>query len=731
MKLPFTFSLQKKEKPEYFLALLLRDEKATAVIFEELNKNIKVIGESAEYFSGSIEEADNDEWLNVLDKTISKAEEKLPENIETQKTIFGLQESWITENHIKKDYLEKIKRISKSLDLVPIGFIVISEAIAHLLEIREGVPVSAILTQVGKQNITISLIRAGKIVFTKSEPIEDSVVKTADNLLHYFTEYGILPSRIILAAEETNEGLDQEFISHVWSKSLNFLHMPQISVLPKRFDAEAVLSGTATQMGFSILDKDETWDNKLSNQSAESKPDLTEQTEEETSIQDLGFVKEEDIILVKQEETRDQATKEDVSPRYSVEQNPGDNSSRKNAFTLPKSGLLCLKKFVSKTRLPALSIPRIKTLFIIPLILACVIAVFVLYILLAKAKVTLFIKPNITTQTQGITFSPNSPTDFSKEIIHAQNVSVSEDGSTSSPATGTKEIGDKAKGTITIRNISTDTVTLKSGTTITSSKNLDYTLDDSIEIASNSAQQSTAPTKDVSVTASDIGKEYNAPSGTEFTIGNNSSLGATNNDPFSGGSKQDITVVSKDDYDKLLADTTKSLEGKAKNDLMRKSPDTSAILPGFINETITNKSFNKNIGDQATSLTLKATVSYQGLSYNKMELKNFSLNLFNQRVQNEIVKTSGISFSLGNIKEEDNNTVSATVIAKAALLPQLDKQNLISRIEGKTIQDADSIILKLPQVQKATIDITPNLPFLPKVLPRIGKNIIISITSNE
>lgn len=734
MKLPFSFSLPKKEEPEYFLALLLRDEKATAVIFEEINGKIKEIGESEEYFSESVENSSDEEWLNVLDKIISKAEGALPENVQTQKTIFGLKENWILENHIKKEYLERIKKISKTLDLTPIGFIVISEAIAHLLEKKEGVPVSAILTQIDKKNITISLIRAGKIARTQTAPIQDSIVKTADDLLHYFTDYAILPSRIILLNSEDSDYLNQQFISHTWSKSLPFMHVPQVSILPKGFDAQAVLSGTATQMGFEMLGQD--LPSKKSKDDESLKEDKESIDEAKEDIETLGFLKEEDIAHIHLKKTNipeslEEETEEKELATFSepskTQVSKNRSAIQKNILAFLNTAVLSSKKIIPKIRIPSLPMPKKKGLFIVPLILAVFIAIFVLYIFMAKAKVTISIKPNVMQQTQAVTLSSDSNTDFSKNIIHVDKISVSETGSASTNSTGTKEIGNKAKGTVTIRNISTNAITLSSGTVITSSNGLNYTLDNSINIASNSAFQTTPPTQDVSVTASDIGSNYNLPSGTQFTIGSNSSIGAVNNDPFSGGSKKEITVVSMNDYEKLLAEIPKNMESKAKNDIAQKVSQDMGIIPTLTNETITGKHFSKNVGDQVSSVTLTATVSYQSLSYNKTDLKNFSLNLFKQRIQNETVGTNGISFSLTNIKENKDKTVTADINAKASLIPQIDTKNLITQIQGKSFQNAEAAILKLPQVQNVSITLSPPLPILPRVLPRIGKNIDIII----
>src|SRR3989344_9057573 len=254
MNLPFIKIFNKKIAPLYFLVLILRDEKVQAVIFQELEGTVRIIGQKEEHFVSSIDQVDSGEFLQTLDKAISQAESTLPENIQTQKTIFGVKESWTENDQIKKEYLVKLKKASEELGLTPIGFLVISQAISHLLTKEEGAPISAILTEVNKKSITVTLIRAGKSIETKSSEIHESIPFTVDTLLKHFNVPEILPSRIIIF--NGKEDLSQEFISHTWSKSLPFLHLPQITNLPEGFDAKAVLFGAATQMGFEVLEKD-------------------------------------------------------------------------------------------------------------------------------------------------------------------------------------------------------------------------------------------------------------------------------------------------------------------------------------------------------------------------------------------------------------------------------------------------------------------------------------------
>jgi len=123
MNLPFFKNFNKKIVPLYFLVLVLRDEKAEAVIFEEIESRIKIVGLKEEHFSTSIDEISQEELLEKLDKAISVAESSLPENIQTQKTIFGVKESWTDNDQIKKEYLGKLKKTSEELGLIPIGFL--------------------------------------------------------------------------------------------------------------------------------------------------------------------------------------------------------------------------------------------------------------------------------------------------------------------------------------------------------------------------------------------------------------------------------------------------------------------------------------------------------------------------------------------------------------------------------------------------------------------------------
>ena len=91
---------------------------------------------------------------------------------------------------------------------------------------------------------------------------------------------------------------------------------------------------------------------------------------------------------------------------------------------------------------------------------------------------------------------------------------------------------------------------------------------------------------------------------------------------------------------------------------------------------------------------------------------------------------SGVTFDLSDIKAKDEKEISANLKIKALFLPKFDNK-IVSTLSGKSFNEVENILLKLPQVSDVDIVITPKIPFLPKVLPRLSKNISFKIESDE
>ncbi len=796
MKLPIPSVFKSANKTQYFLSLLLRDEKATAVIIEESLGSVKILSKHEEYFATPIEDASEEEWLDIIDKTISRAEEILPPNIETQKTVFGVKDSWVEEKRIKKDYLLKLKKVCEALSLTPIGFLVISEAIIHLMQEEEGAPVSAVLTEIGKRSLMISLIRGGKIVETRSVPRTEEVALGVDAALKTF-QSDVLPSRVVIFDGLETEKLSQLFISHQWSKSLPFLHMPQISILPPGFDAKAVVFGAAVQMGFTIVGDivDKTGHEiktlghtgplpKKEHATVEDEPTPTKSLEPETEHEEVeriveakettqttdgaeafGFLTDVDVATVKTpppvvEEpiphtTKHEEKSHDVAPvsdslhmegaktfeevtkeekqTFAIHHHEESQPSHQEHTHPRGSGKIA--SLLAGISLPKIALPRGNGVFIIPVLLVLLIGIGLAYVFLVRAAITLTIRPEVVDQTETIVFSTKSDTDTENHTVGAKKITVTLDGTSSTEATGKKDTGNKAKGTVTLYNSAETKKQLSVGATITSSNGLDFIVDKDVVVASSSGDIFSgikSGTAQVAVTAKTIGSEYNLPSNTKFTVSGISSLAAKNDAAFSGGSKKQVTVVAKGDIDKLTADLPKSLEGKAKQEIAKKIGSDETVLPLFLNITLAKKSFNKDVGEETKTVTLKTQVTFDGIAYKNENLNAIAKSIISDKSsENQAVSEKGVKNTLRSIKEKNEDEVSASLVVNAGLLPKIDTTKVLQDVKGKSFSDAEELLSQMAQIDGVDIVLIPNIPFLPKLLPRLEKNIKVTVQTNE
>src|SRR3989344_4998322 len=162
MKLTDLLPIAKEEKREFYWSLVIEPGWVQAGIWSIEEGAAQVVSISP----GAAWEVDED-LANASDAALSAAIQNLPEEFgEPQKTVFGLPNSWIVKGQIKEEHLSKIKKICTELSLEPTGFVVISEAIAHLVKSEEGAPASAVILGIGKETLEISVFKLGNLVGT-------------------------------------------------------------------------------------------------------------------------------------------------------------------------------------------------------------------------------------------------------------------------------------------------------------------------------------------------------------------------------------------------------------------------------------------------------------------------------------------------------------------------------------------------------------------------------------
>lgn len=770
MKLPefiTSFLPQQTKMGETYLALELLDNGVKALAWQLVNDKITILNEKVAEFRGE----DEEEKIRVCDLVISQVEEKLPENQTLSKVVFGLSEKTVVASKIVSPMLSFLKKLCQELSLTPVGFVVINEAIIHFLKQEEGVPPTVLLVNFTGNNLSCALVKMGKIEMVKHQAQVENVAETLGLIFREFN-VEVLPSRILLYDTFSSlEQLRQELISYPWLSKANFLHFPKFEILGKNEDVKAVAYAGSSE----LLAKEVHFEEEAKQEDTDKKKEEIEKTEEKkpeepgeetkpTDITELGFVKDQDILELRKKETA-------FEGEYFKEEKESDISKSNNIskpeeelqkaipkpLTLPS---LNIKAFLDKISLPKFSLPNISLPSFLPedfsgktpLLFSGLAILIVLSILgwfywtLPKAKVTLVVSPQILEKeadviirsglivfiASDIIATSSSGIDEINSGISGKLITVSENTSGKSSATGKKITGDKAKGQVTIYNKTENQKTLSKGIIITSPAGIKFTLDNDVVIASTSAFATSFSSVVANVTASQIGTEGNLPFGANFTIADypTSSYFARNDNAFSGGTSRTVQAVSKEDQEKLLSSLSSQLLDKAKQEFSSKSNMSERIIEETVKKVITKKAFSAAEGSETSQFSLDLAMDFTALSYNENDVKSLLEKVIKDAIPGDFsyqAKNASFTTKLKDTKKDGSALV--TVVFTAKLLPKIDLDQVKKKLAGQSIAKGKKYLLGLSSVSDAQFSFSPQLPGFLLSFPHLAKNITLEIVS--
>lgn len=739
---------QDSQKKEYLFALQLDEGIVKCAIWTIEAGTVKVIAIGQPQNWG-----DEKDILTAVDASISSATEKatiLEKNTEPNKVILGVAPDWVEDNKIIGDKLEVLKKIASELDLAPTGFVVTPEAVIHFLKTNDGIPPTAILVGGGAKRLIITLARLGKIVGNQIVNRSGDLGADVAEGLSRFPQEETFPPRIILYH---NSGSDpdeekQQLINYSWADNhISFLHLPKVEILSTDFDIKAIaLAGGREMVGAQkiVMDVVEKMTESELVEETVAKPSVEEEiASEDKEAEKMGFVKGKDIaqeippvvenlapVASSTEEPRLVETKRRIIPKFNF-------SPIFSLFSRVKLLPKIKFKFPSLAGLTKTKTPLVIGLIAVFMILVTGLAIFLLWEV-PKADVILFVKPQVTQEEYTVELDPNlSQVDPEKLALPAKQVEAELKGEKTLGTTGTKLVGEKAKGKVVIYNRTSAEKILNSGTELTGPNGLKFSLNDKVTIASESAgsDYTRVPGKsEVEVTALAIGTESNLASGAEFTVAkfSKSDYVAKNEEAFSGGTSREVQVVAKKDQEKLLKDLTDELKNKALGELQTKVDSGEQLVNESLTSKIIEKKFNRNIDEEADELQLNLTINFSALAFNQDELKK----LIEERVISTVPEgfeykreNSDITFSLKEFTKEGRAIFIAHF--KANLYPKLDPEAIRNGLAGKRPDIGRNYLQMLPHIDSFETKIYPHLPDKIVTYPRIPGNINIEVRKQE
>ena len=412
--------------------------------------------------------------------------------------------------------------------------------------------------------------------------------------------------------------------------------------------------------------------------------------------------------------------KEDTSRRFSL------NRLRDNI----QNALLSFR--LVPNMLPRFSTGKKPFLLGLGFLLILLIAGFSLWWFYPKATVTVYVSPKKLEERIELTVDVESDSSsFADNTLSGKVIETSVSGEQTRDTTGTKTVGEKAKGEVTIYRVGSQ-MTLPAGTVLNGPGSLKFALDNAVNIASGSA--GTPGTTKAFLSAEDIGPEYNLASGTTFSVGNygTSDLEAKNESAFSGGTSREISAVSKEDQEALLDELERELEGKAKSDLEAQVSAEKYFIEESLEAVSSAQSYSHKVGDETGTLKLSLTLEAKGVLVEKNELVQLVQENLQVKVpEGFVLRGEQISFNFDE-KEVSGNEYSFVVRVSANLLPEVDTESISKMIRGRYPKIAEEYLIKeVPGFVRAEIRIKPSFSGKLTTLPHVIGNIDVEVAAER
>ncbi|KKT66136.1 MAG: hypothetical protein UW61_C0031G0003 [Candidatus Curtissbacteria bacterium GW2011_GWC1_44_33] len=350
-----------------------------------------------------------------------------------------------------------------------------------------------------------------------------------------------------------------------------------------------------------------------------------------------------------------------------------------------------------------------------------------------KAVVTVYVAPRrleeeITLVVDTAASSPN----FSERILPGEVIETEVSGDRTKSTTGTKVVGERAKGTVKIQNGLATTINLSVGTILVSSGDLRFSLDKAASVSA-ALSPSEPGVANVEVTAANIGAEYNLVKNESFKVSNypKAEVDAISLADLTGGSSRDISAVSEGDAETLEKDLTEELIEKAKNELAAMVVSDKFFIKDVIIAEATGKVFSNKVGDEASSLKLTLALSTKGLVVVRQHLFDLAREDLKDKVSSGFVlRDEQLSAEFG-LKDESGTEFELEGSFVANLLPEVKPDELAEKIKGKYPPLAESYLTSIPGFSRAEIKLKPPFPGRLGTLPRLSKNITIEVSAER
>lgn len=329
-----------------------------------------------------------------------------------------------------------------------------------------------------------------------------------------------------------------------------------------------------------------------------------------------------------------------------------------------------------------------------------------MFIFAPSATVEITARTSPSPISASVKLGGTAATDFKTGVISSVAQQEKKELSVEFDATGEKDIGDKATGTIKISKLTQTDVTVPAGSRFSTASGLVFVTQAAATIGESQPCFPTycAQSATVAVTASASGPSYNGASGSVSGAGgvNGSFQGTT-----SGGTSKIAKVVSADDVERARGQLMGQSTDEDKKALIKKFTNGEIIIDSsFVierSDAVSTPAVDQEAASGKAKLVMPVTLAIQAVA--KPELEKFLKSSLESKIDAEKQKVydSGVDkASLVNFQKE-GEAMSATLNASGRIGPVIDEAKIKEDVKGKIYGEVQQNLESVEGVQSVDV----------------------------
>jgi len=332
----------------------------------------------------------------------------------------------------------------------------------------------------------------------------------------------------------------------------------------------------------------------------------------------------------------------------------------------------------------------------------------------SHATIVIAARTNLVNISKTLQLKTGATLDVNQAVLPVTTKQVKKTASVDFTATGTKDVGEKATGTVKLSRQAQSSTVVPSGTVLTSTGGVAFSTDTAVTIPASTQGGGCFPiacpgTVNVGITASNRGAASNGVTG--GLTGAPSGTTATLTDATAGGTNKTVTVVSADDIAKAT-EQLKAQDSNSVRDELAKQFDSDIIV---ITEAYTveaaTPAATPAVDQEASAAKLNAETTYTLLGIKRGDLKavydTYLTAQLNGDASQKVYKSGDESTQFSSFQKLADGTYSVRAGAAAQIGPNIDSSKIANDSRGKMVGEVQQSVNSIQGVQSVNVSLSP------------------------